>query len=167
MTMHYQPLPGDTTHQVVKLSLNGRQVIKYVGMIKLEIINCQGAWAVMHELGAFVEERGIVFIRLHHKEIRLTRACGQAEITRYAPDQKARGHACIFQNPGQQATGGGFTVGTGHGQYPFVPQQVLGQPLGARRVRQAGVEHILHHRITPGHGVANDHAIRTILQVLR
>ena len=57
-------------------------------------------------------------------------------------------------------------MGTGNRQHPLVPQHVLRQPLRARDIVKAGIEHVLHCRIAAGHGIAHHHDVRRGLQVL-
>ena len=135
-------------------------------MVKLEVVDRQGAGPVVDELGALVEKGRIVLVCLHHKKIRVPRARGNAEIRGHAADEKPRRHAGIFQDPGQQAAGGCLAVGTRDSQHPFVPQQVLGQPLGTGCIGQAVIEHVLHGGVATGHRVADDDAVRAIVQVL-
>ncbi|MOA31393.1 hypothetical protein D3C78_1525480 [compost metagenome] len=61
-------LPRHDTHQVMELFLNGFQVVKNVRMIELKVIEDQGARAIMHKLGAFIEEGAVVFVGFNHKE---------------------------------------------------------------------------------------------------
>jgi len=41
-----------------------------------------------------------------------------------------------------------------------------GQPLGARHVVNAAIEHRFHFRIAPGHGIADQHQIWSGLEIL-
>ncbi|MNC05992.1 hypothetical protein D3C75_534930 [compost metagenome] len=56
---------------------------------------------------------------------------------------------------------------TGNRQYPATLQHVIGQPLWAGDVGQAFVQHILHSRVAPGHGVADHHQIRGRIELRR
>ncbi|MNE09601.1 hypothetical protein D3C80_1022870 [compost metagenome] len=66
----------------------------------------------------------------------------------------------MLQYPGQHAAGGGLAVGTGNRQYPAPLQDMVGQPLGTRNVRQALVQHILHRRVAARQGIADHHQVR-------
>src|SRR4051812_5934224 len=51
-------------YEVSKLAFNRSEIVEDVGMVELEIIQNRGLRTVMHELGALIEERGVVFIGL-------------------------------------------------------------------------------------------------------
>jgi hypothetical protein len=55
-------------HQVMELGLDGAQIGKDVGVVVLQVVEHGGARPVMHELGALVEEGGVVFVRLDDEE---------------------------------------------------------------------------------------------------
>ena len=67
--MNDTSVPGHAAHQVVELSLYSAEIIENIGVVELQVVDGQGSRPVVHELGALVEESGIVFIRLHHKEV--------------------------------------------------------------------------------------------------
>ena len=52
----------------MKLSLNGRNVWKYIGMIVFEVVYDQRARAIMHEFCATIEIAGVVFVGFNDKE---------------------------------------------------------------------------------------------------
>ncbi len=56
---------------MVKLRFYGRKVGKNVRVVKLEIIEHDGAWTVMHKLGTLVAKSRIVFICLNHEKRRV------------------------------------------------------------------------------------------------
>jgi hypothetical protein len=56
-----------SAYQVVKLTLNGGQVIKDVSVVKLQIVEYGCAGAVVHELASFVKKCGVVFVRFNDK----------------------------------------------------------------------------------------------------
>ncbi|MCY1176840.1 hypothetical protein D9M73_171270 [compost metagenome] len=162
-----QAFAGDSPHQVVELPLDRGQVREDVRVIELKVVQDCRARAVMDELRALVEERTVVFVGFDDEEGCITQACRHREVLRYAADQEARGHACMLQHPGQHAAGGGLAVRTGNGQHPTTLQHVIGQPLRAGNVRQAFVQHVLHRRVTPGHGVADHHQIGGRIELRR
>jgi hypothetical protein len=63
-----QPAAGHGAHQVVELALDHREVVEDVRVVELQVVEHQGARAVVDELGALVEEGGVVLVRLHHEE---------------------------------------------------------------------------------------------------
>ena len=110
-------------HQVVELALNGREVVKNIRVVKLQIVQHGGARAVMHKLAALIEKRGVVFIGLDDKQgpgltcCQLPQTRGHAEIQRHAADQKTGRQTGLIQNPTQHGGGGGFAVRTGDCQH--------------------------------------------------
>ena len=100
--------------QMVKLALDGSQIIKDVGVIELQVVQYGRAWTVMHELAALVKKGRIVFIGLDDEQRRGAhragarhgahggaQARGNTKIQRYAAHQKTRLQPSAFQNPGQ------------------------------------------------------------------
>ena len=55
-------------HQVVELALDRGEVGIDVGVVEFEVVEDRGARPVVHELGALVEERGVVLVGLDHEE---------------------------------------------------------------------------------------------------
>ncbi len=137
-------------HEVVELRLDGGEVRKDVGVVVLEVVEHRGARAVVHELAALVEERGVVLVGLdHERRAGIAQPCADAEVQRHAADQEA-GLASLGQglleDPGQHRGGGGLAMGAGHRQHMAALQHLLGQPLRAARVARAGVENGFHQR---------------------
>ena len=120
----------------------------------------------MDELGALVEEGGVVLVGLDHEEGRLAEARRHAEVLGHPPHQETRLEAGIFEDPRQQRGGGGLAVGARHGQHPAPLQHVLGQPLGARYVGQPLVEDGLEERIAAGDRVAHHEDVRLEAELL-
>jgi hypothetical protein len=161
----FQPVDHHATrgrhgaHQVVELALDGGQVVKDVGVVELQIVQHRRARAVMHELAALVEKGGVVFVGLNDKQragverpfacdgaLRGAQAGRHPEVQRHAANQKARLQSGTFQNPGQHRRGGGLAVGARHSQHMAALQHMLGQPLRAAGVGQAGVQNGFHQR---------------------
>lgn len=61
-------LTRHNAYQMMKLFLDGPQIVKNIGMIEFKIIQNQRTWAVMDEFRALVEKRAVVFISLNDKE---------------------------------------------------------------------------------------------------
>ncbi|EKD96756.1 MAG: hypothetical protein ACD_23C01287G0002 [uncultured bacterium] len=160
-----EPVDHDATrgrhgaYQVVELALNGGQVVKDVGMVEFQIVQHRRARAVVHELAALIEKGGVVFVGFNDKQragVERPVACdgtprgAQAgrhpEVQRHAANQKARLQSGTFQNPGQHRRGGGLAVGSRHSQHMSALQHLLGQPLRAAGVGQAGVQNGFHER---------------------
>ena len=146
-------------HQMMKLALNGRKVRIDVGVVEFEIIEDRGARSVMHELGPLVEEGGVVLVGLNHEERLLTEPGTDRKIDGHAADQEAGREPCILQNPGQHAGGGGLAVSAGHSQHPALAKHIARQPLGARGVRNAGLQQGLNDRHASTHDIADHHLV--------
>src|ERR1035438_5167899 len=57
-------------------------------------------------------------------------------------------------------------MGSGYPKPPFAARDILGKPLGARRIAQVAVENSLQKRIPPGNSVPHDEQIRIEGQLL-
>ena len=149
---HQAPRGWHGAHQMVELPLDGGEIIKNVGVIELQVVQHRGAGAVVDELAALVEKRGVVLVGLDHEQgpglaCHLRAQAGRnAKIQRHTAHQKARLQSGAFQNPCQHGRGGGFAVGARHGQHMPALQHVLGQPLGAADVGRARIQNGLHQR---------------------
>ena len=151
----------------MKLAQDRIHVVIDVGMVELDIGDRQGTGAVVDELGALVEEGGVIFVGLDDEEFRRSEAGGDAEIGRHAANQETRFETGMVEYPGQQAAGGGLPVSARDRQDPAIPEDVLGQPLRAGIEWQAGVQQGLHHIPAPAHDVAHHHAIDVTVEMLR
>ena len=119
-----QTAGGHSTHQMVKLAFNRRQIWKNIRVIVFKIVQHRRARPVMHKLGALVEERTVVLVRLHNKKWRPAQAGRDPKILRHSTNQETRRHTCVLKNPGQQTRGGGLAVGTRHCEHPALLQNV-------------------------------------------
>ena len=68
---------GDVENQMVELPFNGSQIGEDIGMVKLQVVHDQRTRAVMNKLGAFVEKRRVVLIRLDDEERCIAQASGE------------------------------------------------------------------------------------------
>jgi hypothetical protein len=147
---------GHGAHQVVELGLDGADIREDVGVIVFQVVQHRRLGVVMHELGALVEEGGVVLVGFDHEEVGVgvaLQARRDAEVHRHAADQEARRITGIVEDPGQHRGGRGLAVGTGHGQHPFITQDMVADPLRTRYVAQAAVQDFLDQRITTRHHV--------------
>ena len=55
-------------HEVVELALDRGEIVENVGVVELEIVEHQRARMVVNELGALVEQRGVVFVGFDDKK---------------------------------------------------------------------------------------------------
>ena len=71
---HHPARARHGAHQVVKLALNGAQVVKDVGVVEFQVVQNGSSGPVVHKLAAFVKKRGVVFVGLDHEHRRF--GCG-------------------------------------------------------------------------------------------
>jgi hypothetical protein len=146
-----QAIARQGTHQMVELRLDRRQIGEDVGMIELEVVQDRRSRGVVDELRSLVAESAIVFVGFNHKERRVLSSAGQprrnAEVPRHAADQEAGTQAGMLENPRQHGGRRGLAVRPGDGQHPASFQDMLGQPLRPREIRQTAVEDLLEQRI--------------------
>ena len=151
---HHTPLLGHGAHQVVELALNGGQVVKNVGVVKLKVVENGRAGAVVHKFAALVKKRRVVFIGFDHEQraalgrayalLRDPQPCRYAKVQRHATYQKARLQACVFQNPSEHRRGGGLAMRAGHRHHMAALQNMLAHPLRAAGVAGAAVQNRFH-----------------------
>ncbi len=178
------PVARHGTHQMVELALDRSHVGEDVGVVVLEVVEDGHARAVVHELAALVEERGVVFVGLDHERVagsgRQVRAIGlgmdsaratlprrrqcaqprrHPEILGHPADQETRLASACLQQVRQHGAGGGLAVGPGHRQGLAPGQHRLGQPLRAGHVRAARVQHRLHRRVAARERIADHHLV--------
>ena len=160
-----EPAPRDGAYQVVKLALDLLEIVEDVRVVEFQVVEDDRTWPVVDELGAFVEEGGVVLVRLHHEEGGGTQASRNAEVQRHPADQESRVEPRVCEHPGEHARGGGLAMGAGHAQYPTPPQQVGLEPFGAGTVGQTLIQHVFDCRDAAAHSVADDHHVRCRVQV--
>ncbi len=81
-----EPVRRERAHQMVKLGFYRGEIWKDVRMVELQVVEERGARAVMHELGALVKKRGVVFVGFNNKEFRIGQSRRNAEIFRHSAD---------------------------------------------------------------------------------
>ena len=126
----------DRAHQVMKLFLDRRQVFVDVGVIELEIVEDQRARAVVDELGALVEERGVVFIGFDDEELAPAEARADRKISGHAADEEPGIEPGVFEDPRQHARGGGLAMRACDAEHVHVAQHFARQPFRSRRCRE-------------------------------
>ena len=161
------PGGGHGTNQVMELGLDSGQVGEDIRVIEFQIIENDGARAVMNKLAALVEEGGVVFVRFHHKKRCLTEAGRHPKIAGHTTNQVAGVEPGVLQNPRQHGAGGGLAVGAGHRQHPTTGQNHILQQLGAGGIGQAPIQHGFHGWIASAQGIADHHQIRRRFQLRR
>ena len=156
-------------HQVMELTLDGREVVEYVRVVELQVVQNQRARPVVNELAALVEERGVVLVGFDDERrawAHGTQSRGHAEVQRHAAHQEARLQPGLLQHPRQHGRGGGLAVRAGNRQHMAALKHVFSQPLRATGVGRAGVEHGLHQRVATRHHVADHEQIRLQCQLV-
>ena len=53
---------------MMELTLNRRQVIKDIPVIKFEVVHHQGIAVIVDKLRALIEKGTVILVRFHHKE---------------------------------------------------------------------------------------------------
>ena len=122
-------------------------------------------WSVVNEFCPFVEERGIVFVRLHDKVFRFSITGRHIEVRRHATDQKTRRMTRFLQNPRQHAGSSCLSVRSRNSDYVAILQHVFRQPLRPRGIGNATVQDCLDCRVAPAKRVANHDTIGPRLQL--
>ena len=163
---HQAALPWHGSNQMVKLFLDGLEVLKNVGVIKLEVVQDGGSRSVMNKLAAFVKKCGVVLIRfddevvLHMARRNFAQACGHTKVQGNTAHQETRFEASSFQDPSQHGGGGGFAMGACHRQHMTALKHMFGQPLGPAGIRRAGFQDGFHEGefgLARGQAASTDH----------
>src|SRR5687768_12679652 len=90
-------------HQLMKLPLDRRHIGIDIRVIVLEVVDDSRAGTVVNELGALIEECGVVFVSLDHEMRAATQARCDIEVARHAADQESGIESRIFEQPSQNA----------------------------------------------------------------
>jgi hypothetical protein len=109
----------------------------------------------VNELGALVEEGGVVLVRLDHEQVAAAQPRRHSEVGRHAADQETRRQPGVLEQPGKHRSSGGLAVGAGHREHAASVQHLLREPLGPRCEGQPGVQDGLHQGVAAGHHVAH------------
>ena len=140
--------------QMVELAFDGGKVVKYVGVVELEVVQDDSPGPVMHKLAAFIKECRVVLVSFDDKQFtpaaRNAAAAeprGAVEIHRHATNQVSRCESGPVQNPGQHGGCGGFSMRARYRQHMAALQHMFGQPLRATGIRSARVQDGFHQRV--------------------
>jgi hypothetical protein len=140
------------------------QVPVDVCVIELHRGDHQSLGVVVEKLGSLVEERRVVFVPLHHEVGAGAVAEASVEVGGDAPDQHGGVAAGFEEECGDDAAGGGLSVGSGHHHRVLPLDRVLVECVRKGEVGQSGFDGRLRLRIVDAHGVADHHQIRRSLQ---
>ena len=146
---HQQAIPRQSSHQMMKLRLDGSKISEDIRMIELQIIQDRGPGLVMNEFRALVAKRGVVFVGLDHKEGGVGQPGRNAKALRHTANEKRRIQSGFFQNPRQQCRGGGLAVRSGHPQHPPSPKDILSKPLRPGDICQVAIKNRFQQRVPP------------------
>ena len=135
-------------------------------MVELEVVDDGDLGQVMDELAALVEEGGVVFVALDDEPLAVGEPRALAEVVRDAADEVAGVQAVVLEDPGQQRGGGGLAVRAGDHQRALAADEELLQQFRQRAVGQLVVQHVLGFRVAARDGVADDHQVGLVRQVL-
>ena len=120
----------------------------------------------MDELGALVEERGVVFIALDDEPLGVGEAGPLLEIARDAPDEERGVKARVLEGPCKEGRGGGLAVGAGDDERAASADEKLLEQLGQRAVAKPLVEHGLGLGVAARDGIAHDHEVGVVGEVV-
>ena len=167
--VHHQPsLGGHDAHEVVELGLDRGQVREDVGVVVLEVAQDRGARAVPDELGALVEEGGVVLVGLDHEEGRVGRARRDVEVARDAADEEPRVEAGVLRGSRRASRRSCSCRGCPPPRAPTCPRSTCSaEPLRARRRRAARGRGSPRPRLAARHRVADHVEIGRVAIELR
>ena len=166
---------GDEVDHALEGGLDGFEVGVDVGVIELYVGEDGGVGKVVEELGAFVEEGGVVLVAFEEEGAGggVDVEAG-AEVFGYATDEEGGGEGGVgaagyFVDPGEHAGGGGFAVGAGDDEALAVGEELVvdeGGHGGEGDARVGGaVEDELEFGVAAGDGVAYDDEVGGGLEV--
>ena len=161
------PARGNGADEVVELPFDGREVVEDVRVVVLEVVDDEGARAVVDELGALVEERGVVLVGLDDEVLARAQPARRAEVRRGAPDEPAGAPPRAFEDPGDEARHGGLAVGARDRDHVAAEEGVAGEPRRAGLVVEPRVQHVLDGRVAARHGVPHHDPVGRRLEVFR
>ena len=119
-----------SSHQMMKLRLDGGKIAEDIGVIELKVIENRGARPVVDKFAALIEKSRVVLVCFDHKTcVRHTRARRNTEILRNAADQKTRFQSCRIENPRQHRRSGGLSVRARYRQHVAPREQMFAHPL--------------------------------------
>ena len=151
--------------QLMELPLDRGDVGIDVGVVVLEIVEHRGARPVVNELGALVEERRVVLVRLDDEVLAAAEPRRDVEVAGHAADQESRLEAGVLEDPREDARSRGLAVRAGDGERPAAREHVPRQPLRPGRVGNAALQQRFDQRVAAAHDVADDDDVRLQLQL--
>ena len=162
---HQRAGPRHQVDEALEGEAVGDVVAENVRVVKLDVAHHRRPRQVVPHLGALVEIRGVVFVRLDDEELGVREPERDAEVLRDASDEKRRIEPRRLQQPCDQACGGGLAVRSRHRNHMAAGQKPLLDHGGRRSVAQPPVQHLLELGVAPADRVAHHDHVRIAGQV--
>jgi hypothetical protein len=151
----------EAAKRLVVLHLGGEDV----GVVVLDVGENDDFRTVEQELGALVEEGGVVFVPLHDEVLAAAEPVVGFEVEGDPAGHEGRVSPRLFEEPGEQRRYGGLAVSAGDEGHPLPLEEGFPHEIRHGGVVEPAIEHRLHLGIAPGEGVAHDDEIRRRLEV--
>ncbi len=152
---HHTSSRRNSSHQVVELCLDGRQISKDVRVVELQVVEDCSPGAVMDKLAALVEKGGVVLVGLDYEAFALAQSCGNTKVARYATNQETWGQPRLLQHPSQHGRSRRLTMGTCDSKDMTPSEHMVCKPLGSTDVRYPRIEDGFHQGVASGHDIAD------------
>ena len=160
----------------LKAVLTAGEVGVDVGVVELDVGEDGGVGEVVEELGALVEEGGVVLVAFEEEGPRLRADAGGAdheggaEVLGDASDEEGWGELGVvaggdFVDPGEHAGGRGLAVGSGHDEGLAVGEELVVEEGGHAGEGDALVEDGFQLRVAAGYGVADDDEVGARIEI--
>ena len=153
---------GDKVDEAFEGGLDGGKIGVDVGVVELDVGEDGGVGKVVEELGAFVEEGGVVLVAFEQKRLGLgADHKRRPEVLGESTDEERRGELRLraggyLVDPGQHACGGGLAVGAGDDEGFAVGQELVVEERGHGGEGDALVEDEFELRVAARDGVTDD-----------
>ena len=150
--------------------LDGFEIGVDVGVVELDVSEDERVRKVVEELGALVEEGGVVLVAFDDEGARGAELEAGAEVFSDAADEKRGLERGMFArgdlvDPGEHAGGGGFAVGSGDDERFAAGEEFFAQERGHGGEGNALVEDALDFRIAAGERIADDDEIGSGVEI--
>src|SRR3954471_11833462 len=99
-------------------------------MVEFEVVDDRDLRQVMDELAALIEEGCVVFVAFDNEPFTVRETRALAEVVWNAADKIARVEAVVFEDPGEERSSGGLTVGAADHERAFAANKKFLEQLG-------------------------------------
>ena len=161
-----QAVARNEADEVLEGGLDGFEALEDVGMVELKVVDERHLGQVMHELAALVEEGGVVFVAFDDEPGAVGEPRALAEVIRDAADEVAGVEAVMLEDPRQERGRRRLAVRAGNDQRTLAANEEVLQQFGQRAVGQPVVQHVLGLGVAAGDGVADDHEVGLMREVV-